>query len=59
MLLYYLKTNDYSAQSEKVDKVVTKNKNNLKEKLWEKWEIVMLSDVESDMCTEFHSRFSF
>ena len=42
-----------------VEEVGTKDKNNLKEKLWEKWKIVMLSDVESDMRVEFHSRFSF
>ena len=32
------KTNDYSAQSEKAEEVVAKNKNNLNEKLWEKME---------------------
>ena len=31
----------------------------MKEKPWEKWKIVMLSDVESDIHTEFHSRFFF
>ena len=51
--------NDDSAQSEKAEEVVTKNKNNLKEKLWEKWKIVMLLDVESDMHTQFHSCFFF
>ena len=46
-------------------RVVTKNKNNLKEKLWRKMENscayirIMLSDVESDVHTEFHSRFFF
>ena len=42
-----------------VEEVGTKDKNNLKGKLWEKWKIVMLSDVESDMRAKFHSRFSF
>ena len=55
----YLKKKDDSAQSEKAEEVVTKNKNNLKEKLWEKWKIVMLLDVESDMHTQFHSCFFF
>ena len=39
--------------------ITVHNKNNLKEKLWEKWKIGMLSDVESDMHTEFHSCFFF
>ena len=52
------KRNGYSAQSEKAEEVVIKDKNNLKEKL-EKWKTVMLSDVESDMHTEFHPRFFF
>ena len=42
-----------------VEEVGTKDKNNLKGKLWEKWKIVMLSDVESDMRVKIHSRFSF
>ena len=46
----YKKRNDYSAQSEKVEGVA---------KLREKWKIVMLSDVESDMHTEFRPRFFF
>ena len=42
-----------------VHNLVIKDKNNLKEKLWEKWKIVMLSDVESDMHSEFHPRLFF
>ena len=39
--------------------ITVHNKNNLKEKLWEKWKIGMLSDVESELHTEFHSCFFF
>ena len=42
-----------------VEEVGTKNKNHLKENLWGKWKIVILSDVESDMHTELHSLFFF